>query len=272
LSWKLIHLQLALFIAALDQTIVATSIPTIASNLHSAAGYTWIAAAYTLANAAAGPLWAKGSDIWGRKPALIACVVWFAAASILAGTSVDMSMLIAARVLQGIAGGGLLQLTFITISDLFSMRERTKYVGFIEGVWAVAGGAGPLIGGAFSEYATWRWNFFINLPVCGLTLVLLVLFLDVHNPRTGLRDGVVAIDWIGTLSIIAVTVMLLLGLDFGGAIFPWSSPKVICLIVFGTGMIGFFLFSERKLARYPLMPLHVFRGRSNIGAFVVGLM
>ena len=225
-----------------------------------------------LANAAAGPIWAKCSDIWGRKPALLGAVGVFAVASIIAGASTSMPMLIAARALQGTAGGGLMQLVTITISDLFSMRSRALYLGLLGVMWALAGSAGPLIGGAFTQLASWRWCFWINLPVCGITFVLLLLFLDVHNPRTKLGEGIMAVDWFGTLSILAVTLLILLGLDFGGAIFPWGSPKVICLIVFGTLMIGFFLFSEKTLAKYPLMPLSMFKNWSNNAAFLIGFV
>ena len=222
-----------------------------------------------LANAAAGPIWAKCSDIWGRKPALLGAVGIFAVASTIAAVSTSMQMLIAARALQGTAGGGLMQMVAITISDLFSMRRRALYMGLLGFMWALAGSAGPLIGGAFTQLVSWRWCFWINLPVCGIAFVLLLLFLDVHNPRTKLGDGVKAVDWFGTFSILAVTLLLLLGLDFGGAIFPWDSPKVICLIVFGTLMIGFFLFSEKRLAKYPLMPLSVFKNWSNNAVFLV---
>ena len=222
-----------------------------------------------LANAAAGPIWAKCSDIWGRKPALLGAVGVFAVASIIAAVSTSMQMLIAARALQGTAAGGLFQLVSITISDLFSMRSRALYLGLLGVMWALAGSAGPLIGGAFTQLVNWRWCFWINLPVCGITFVLLLLFLDVHNPRTKLGEGIMAVDWFGTLSILAVTLLLLLGLDFGGATFPWDSPKVICLIVFGTLMIGFFLFSEKRLAKYPLMPLSMFKNWSNNAAFLV---
>jgi len=146
-EWKL-----SLGIAALDQTIMATSIPTIAAQLHSASGYVWIGSAYLLANAAAGPIWAKVSDIWGRKPALLGAVALFAGASIIAALSVSMDMLIAARALQGTAGGGLLQLVFITISDLFSMRERVLYLGLTEVLWAVTGGTGPLVSWSSTLY------------------------------------------------------------------------------------------------------------------------
>lgn len=196
-------------------------------------------------------------------------MVVFAGSSILAALSVNMRMLIAARALQGTAGGGLIQLVNITISDLFSVRSRTLYLGMVEVMWALAGGLGPILGGLFTQLVNWRWCFWINLPVSGITFVLLILFLDVHNPKTSLSSGLKAIDWFGTFSILAVTLLLLLGLDFGGATYPWSSAKVICLLVFGVVMIGFFLFSEKRLAKYPLMPLSMFRDWSNNAAFVV---
>ena len=224
-----------------------------------------------LANAAAGPIWVKGSDIWGRKPALLGAVIVFAVASTIAALSTSMKMLIAARALQGTAGGGLMQMVTITISDLFSLRSRALHLGLLGGIWAVAGSSGPLIGGVLTQMVSWRWCFWIDLPVCGITIVLLLLFLDVHNPRTKLGEGLMAIDWFGVLSILAVTLLLLLGLDFGGTTFPWDSPRVICLIVFGTLTIGFFVFCEKRLAKYPLMPLSVFMDRSNNAVILVGV-
>ncbi|KAJ5460835.1 Efflux pump dotC [Penicillium daleae] len=262
-------LSLAMLIAALDQTIVATAIPTIAAKLHSAAGYTWIGGAYLLANAAGGCIWAKLSDIWGRKLILLIAVAWFFISSIVCAVAVNMEMLIAGRALQGVAGGGLLQLITIIISDLFSVRHRSLYLGLMEFMWAFAGGIGPLLGGAFSQYVSWRWNFWINVPVSGVTFILLLFFLDVHNPETKIMDGVKAIDWFGSVSILGFTLMLLLGLDFGGQTFAWSSSQVICLIVFGSFCSLLFIYSEKRLAKYPLMPLNIFSRLSNIATLAV---
>lgn len=162
-----------------------------------------------------------------------------------------------------------MQLVFITISDLFSLKTRSLLFGLVEVIWAVAGGIGPLLGGVFAEKVSWRWCFFVNLPFSGVAMVLLFVFLDVHNPRTGLMKGLKAIDWVGSLSIIAVTIMILLGLDFGGETFAWDSVQVICLLVFGSAMIGVFLFGEKRVARYPLMPLRLFNNRHNAAVLVV---
>ncbi|KAL3475405.1 major facilitator superfamily domain-containing protein [Aspergillus californicus] len=265
----LIALALSLFISALDQTIVATATPTIAADLHSGGGYVWIGGAYLLANAASGNIWANLSDIWGRKPILLSAVALFFVSSIVCATAVDMPMLIVGRSIQGVAGGGLIQLILITVSDLFSVRLRSLFLGLLEFMWTIAGALGPLLGGIFTETISWRWIFWINLPVCGTAFVLLVLFLDVHNPRTPFLDGIKAVDWFGSFSILAISVMVLLGLDFGGDTFPWNSPKVICLIVFGALMSIIFIYSEKRLAKYPLMPLHIFNSRSNIACFLV---
>ena len=155
-------LCLAVFLAALDVTIVTTALPTISEYFHSDAGYTWIGSAYLLANAASTPSWGKISDIWGRKPILLCAAAVFFLGSALAGAAVSISMLIAARAIQGIGGGGLIILSNICISDLFSMRNRGKYFGMIGMVWAFASGVGPILGGLFTEKVSWRWCFYVN--------------------------------------------------------------------------------------------------------------
>lgn len=136
-------------------------------------------------------------------------------------------------------------------------------------MWATAGSVGPIIGGALAELVSWRWIWYINLPLAGFAFLMILLFLDVHNPETKIWEGMKAIDWFGTVAMLGATLMILLGLDFGGETFPWNSPKVICLIVFGVLMLGLFIFSEAKLAKYPLIPLRLFRQRSNVAALAV---
>jgi EmrB/QacA subfamily drug resistance transporter len=260
---------LSLFIAALDVTIVATAVPTITAELHSPSGYAWIGGAYLIATAAGAPIWAKLSDIWGRKIILLAAVALFMGSSVICALAVDMSMLIAGRALQGTAGGGLIMLVNIVISDIFSMRQRSLFLGLCEAIWAIAGATGPILGGVLIDYATWRWCWWINLPCCVVAFVILLFFLDVHNPKTPLKDGIKAIDWAGSLAILALTIMVLLGLDFGGNTFAWSSPKVICLIVFGALCSVLFIYSEKRLAKYPLIPMELFSQRSNVATLLV---
>jgi len=182
-----------------------------------------------------------------------------------------MRALTVSRTFQGCAAGGMIPMVMITISDLFSVRSRSLYIGLMELVWIIAGGIGPILGGAFTEKLTWRWAFWINLPLSGAAFIILFFYLDVHNPRTPLLEGFKAIDWFGSLSIIGLVLMLLLGLEFGGSTVPWDSPKVICLIVFGAAMSGVFVYCERKLARYPLMPMSLFANKSNAASLLLTL-
>jgi MFS family permease len=152
---------------------------------------------------------------------------------------------------------------------LTPFRLRSLFFGLLQVTWALAGGVGPVLGGVFSQYLTWRWIFWINLPFSGAAFCLLFLFLDVHDPKTTFADGVKAIDWAGSFSIVAVMVMVLLGLNFGGTAFPWDSPKVICLVAVGALMAVFFVFNEGRLAKYPIMPLGVFRNKSNVACLVI---
>ncbi|KAH0123884.1 putative major facilitator superfamily transporter, partial [Aureobasidium melanogenum] len=164
-------------------------------------------------------------------------------------------MLIAARAIQGVGGGGLVTLVNICISDLFSLRRRGAYFGIIGGVWALASAIGPVIGGVFTEKVTWRWCFYINLPLDGAALIIIFFFLDLKTPRTPLWEGLKAIDWIGALLVIGGVLMFLFGLEYGGITYPWDSATVLCLIIIGVFTMGLFIINEWKFAKSPVMPL-----------------
>ncbi|KAA8622971.1 ProP Permeases of the major facilitator superfamily [Pyrenophora tritici-repentis] len=245
----IVALFLSLFVSALDATIVATAAPTISRDLSSAAGYTWIGGAYLLANAASGPIWAKFSDIWGRKPIMLCALLLFFISSAVCATAKTMQELIIGRAFQGTAGGGLILLVHVCISDLFSLRQRSLLMGFMEGIWALA--------------------VYINLPISGIAALLILLFLDIKHEHTSFVDGMKALDWFGIFTFLGFTLMILFGLDFGGVLFPWDSAKVIALLVVGFVMIFAFIYSEAKLAKYPLMPMSLFKRRTNVAAFSV---
>ncbi|KAK4059447.1 hypothetical protein Trihar35433_10908 [Trichoderma harzianum] len=265
-------LCLALFLAALDMTIITTAIPTISNHFGSSAGYIWIGSAYLLGNAAFVPTWGKISDIFGRKPTLIVSVAIFWIGSLLCAVSTSMGMLIAARAIQGVGGGGTIVLPNICISDLFSMRKRGMYFGILGMVWALASAIGPILGGVFTSKVSWRWCFYINLPLGGIGLLILIFVLKLHNPRTPVKQGLAAIDWVGNVLIIGGTLMLLFGLEFGGVQFPWDSAAVICLIVFGFVTIALFGIYENRVAKFPVMPTRLFRGRTSIAAYGLSIM
>ncbi|KAF7544284.1 hypothetical protein G7046_g9816 [Stylonectria norvegica] len=262
-------LGLALFLAALDMTIITTAIPTISSEFKSSQGYIWIGSAYLLGNAAFVPTWGKISDIFGRKPVILTACVIFWIGSLICALSKSMGMLIAARAIQGIGGGGLIVLPNIAISDLFSMRNRGQYFGILGMVWALASAVGPVLGGVFTSKVTWRWCFYINLPLSAIGMVILIFVLKLHNPRTPWREGLLAIDWPGSVLIIGGTLMWLFGLEFGGTKFAWDSAATICLLVFGIATVAGFLVYEWKVAKYPITPIRLFQKMNSIAAFAL---
>ncbi|KFH42466.1 putative transporter-like protein [Hapsidospora chrysogenum ATCC 11550] len=255
------------FIAALDITIVTTALPTIANQFASNAGYTWIGTSFTLAHTASTPSWGKVSDIWGRKPMLMGANAIFFAGSLMCALVGDMDSFIAGRVLQGLGAGGMQTIVNICISDLFSQRDRGFYYGLTSVVWALASGVGPVMGGVFTSRLSWRWCFWINLPITGAVFPLLFFTLKMPNPKTPMRAGLKAIDWTGSFLIIGGALMLLIGLHLGGVHDPWHSATVVCLIVFGFVAGGLFVVNEWKLAEYPVIPLHLFRTWSSSAAY-----
>jgi len=260
-------LCLALFLPALDITIITTAIPTISAHFNSSVGYVWVGSAYLLGNAAVAPMWGKISDIFGRKPVLLTAVGIFWVGSLLCGVSTSMGMLIAARAIQGIGGGGTMILPNICVSDLFSMRNRGMYFGIFGMVWAVASALGPVLGGVFTDKVSWRWCFYINLPLSGVGMIILIFVLKLHNPRTRVKEGLKAIDWSGSLLCVGGTLMFLMGLEFGGVTHPWASAPVLCLMIFGIITIGLFVVNEWKVAEYPVTPLRLFKHRTSIASY-----
>ncbi|KAK5131580.1 hypothetical protein LTR08_000835 [Meristemomyces frigidus] len=264
----MLALSLAVFLSALDITIITTALPRIAEHFHSTAGYTWIGSAYILGSAASTPLWGKLSDVFGRKPVLLVANVVFFIGSLIAGLSNSIGMLITARAIQGIGGAGLLTLVDIAISDLFSLRTRGAYLGVIGGVWAIACALGPIVGGALTSKVSWRWCFYINLPLDGLAFVIIFFFLHLDTPRVPVIEGLLAIDWLGTLFVVGGTLMFLLGLQYGGITHPWGSATVLCLVIFGILSTLLFIGVEWRVAKYPLLQLSIFRSRSNAGCLL----
>ncbi|KAF1814947.1 MFS general substrate transporter [Eremomyces bilateralis CBS 781.70] len=263
-------LSLALFLAALDTVLITTALPTISREFQVPdAGFAWVGSVYLLANAATVPFWGKVSDIFGRKPILLVANAVFLLGSIISGASNGIGMLIAGRAIQGMGGGGVVVLVNVCVSDLWSVRDRGLYLGIVGAIWAVASALGPVFGGIFAERVNWRWCFWINLPIDGVAIILLLLFLDVHNPHTPLIQGLLSIDYAGTFTVATATVCVMLGLQFGGVTYPWSSVPVILLLVFGILTFGLFIFTQWKISPSPTIPLRIFSNRSNFSALGV---
>ena len=262
----MLALMLAVFLAAIDISIVTTALPTITEYFQSESAYTWTGSAYLLATAPTSVVWGKISDIFGRKPILHLCNHIFFGRAFHAALSGNFTMLLFGRAIQGLGGGGLVVLVNICIGDLFSPRQRGAYYGMIGCVWAVAMSLGPIIGGAFTERVSWRWCFWINLPFDGLAFIILILFLDIETPKTPFFEGIKAIDWIGALLSMGGTLMFLFGLSYGGEAYPWNSATVICLIIFGVICWILWFIWEAYLAKYPILPVRIFKQRSNVAA------
>ncbi|KAK8055198.1 hypothetical protein PG993_000425 [Apiospora rasikravindrae] len=241
----------AVFLAALDITIVSTALPTISDEFQSTSAYTWVGSAFLLAAAVVSPTWAKFSDVFGRRSVLLLAIAVFFVGSALSGASVSPGHAPRRSRRPGRRGRGL--------AGSFGM------------IWAIAFTLGPLIGGAFTQNVSWRWSFYVNLPISGTSFVIIIFMLKLETPKTPFLAGIKAIDWLGSLVLVGGLLMFLLALNFGGATYPWDSAVVICLLVFGVFCCGLFVPVERYLARFPLIPIHLYASQSNVAILTVNL-
>ncbi|MFE7898411.1 DHA2 family efflux MFS transporter permease subunit [Streptomyces sp. NPDC057424] len=261
-------LLLGMLLAALDQTIVSTALPTIVSELGGLDHLSWVVTAYLLAATAATPLWGKLGDQYGRKRLFQTAIVIFLVGSALCGAAQDMAQLIAFRALQGLGGGGLIVLSMAIVGDLVPPRERGRYQGLFGAVFGATSVLGPLLGGLFTQHLSWRWVFYVNLPVGVVALAVIATVL--HLPRKDQRH---VIDYLGTFLIAAVATCLVLVASLGGTTWGWGSPQIIGLAVLGVVLAVAFVAVERWAAE-PVLPPKLFRVRTftlaAVISFVVG--
>src|SRR5215213_1925869 len=236
-------LMLGMFLAALDQTIVSTALPTIVGDLGGLNHLSWVVTSYLLAATVSTPLYGKLGDMLGRKPVFLAAILIFLAGSMLAGLSQSMGELIGFRALQGIGAGGLMVGAQAIIADIVPPRERGRYMGLIGSVFAVASVAGPLLGGFLVETISWRWVFYVNIPLGLIAVVVVVFRLHLHTPSQ--RH---AIDYLGAALLTAGVSALTLLTTWGGNEYAWSSPTIISLGVLGVVLTGVFLWWETRAA------------------------
>jgi EmrB/QacA subfamily drug resistance transporter len=259
-------LLLAMLLAALDSTIVATALPTIVGELGGLDRLAWVVTAYLLAQTVVTPLYGKLGDLYGRKRVLQIAIVIFLVGSALCGASQSMIQLILFRALQGIGGGGLMVTTLAVIGDVVSARERGRYQGVFGAVFGVSSVAGPLLGGYFTTHLSWRWIFYVNLPLGLLALAVLAVTLP---PGTGAIRR--SIDYRGAALLAAALTGIVLATDLGGTVYPWASPMPLGLAGVALVSTVAFVLVERRAAE-PVLPLRLFANHTFTISAAVGLI
>ncbi len=254
----------ALFLASLDQTVVATAMPRIIADLGGFDRFTWVTTSYLVASTTAVPIVGRLTDIYGRKVFFVAGIVIFLVGSVLAGLSQTMNQLIAFRAVQGIGGGMIMVNSFTAIADLFPPESRGKYQGFLGVVFGMSSVIGPTLGGFITDNISWGWVFLVNVPI-GIPVLLLIAFLfPVIKPEVENRKH----DYAGMVTLVLAVVPILLALSWGGVQYGWATPQVIGLLVFGAAMVAAFVTIELR-SDSPIMPLEIYRNRMVAVSLVV---
>ncbi|SAL14076.1 EmrB/QacA family drug resistance transporter [Caballeronia arvi] len=259
-------LLLVMLLGALDQTIVSTALPTIVGDLGGLENLSWVVTSYLLSSTIVVPLYGKFGDQFGRKVVLQASILIFLVGSILCGVAQNMTQLIVLRALQGLGGGGLMVITMAAIADVIPPAERGRFQGLFGGVYGLATVVGPLLGGFLVEHLSWRWIFYINLPLGLIALAVIQLVFKPHTAHVNHR-----VDFMGAGFLAAALTCIILFTSEGGTILPWTSPQLWGTLLLGLVCLGGFVYEER-LAAEPIMPLSLFKERTFVLAGLIGFI
>ena len=262
----LISLMLTTSLVALDATIIATAVPSVVRSLGGFSQFPWLFSIYLLAQAVSVPIYSKVADLFGRKPVILLGIGLFLAGSIACGVAWSMPALIAFRAIQGLGAGAVQPISITIVGDIYSLEERARVQGYLASVWGISAVVGPALGGIFSEWISWRWIFFVNIPMCFLAGWMLIRKFSEQVVRKPHR-----IDYPGAVLLTIGCSSLILGLLEGGQAWAWHSPTGIGIFAVGVAALALFVQVERTAAE-PVLPLWVFRRRVLVGGCAVSLL
>ncbi|KAJ3062587.1 hypothetical protein HDU98_001533 [Podochytrium sp. JEL0797] len=263
-----VGLMLSIAMAALDQTIVSTALKSIVRDLGHQELVPWIGSAYLMTAAPFGALYGKFADLFGRKWVFVFALVVFEVGSLICGVATSMNLLILGRAIAGVGGGGIFSCVLIIISDIVSIQDRGKYQGMIGAVFGLSSVIGPLVGGAFSDHVSWRWCFYINLPLGVLTVGTVMLFLKFPIPEGTLSSKIMRIDGYGIVTLFLSIILLITPLQLGGSIWAWNAPQTIAMFALAPFCFAVYVYVELKVAKEPIVPASMFLN-SSIPALLV---
>ncbi len=261
----LISLMLAASVVAIDSTIIATAVPSVVKDLGGFSQFPWLFSVYLLAQAVSTPIYGKLADLFGRKPIMLFGIGLFLAGSVLCGVAWSMPALIAFRALQGLGAGAVQPMSMTIAGDIYTTVERGKVQGYLASVWGISAVVGPTLGGVFSEYLTWRWIFFVNVPLC-----LIAAWMLTRSFREKITRRPHTLDYTGAALLTAGCTLLILGLLEGGEAWAWRSVPGIGVLLAGAALIVVFVLVEQRVAE-PVLPLWVFRRRTLLTSSLVGV-
>ncbi|KAJ6471758.1 MFS general substrate transporter [Mycena vitilis] len=261
----------SLLLSSLDLGGVGTAAPTIVSALHGV-NFSWVGSAYALGAASCLPLAGNLASIFGRRPILLGSLVLFSVGSAVCGSAHTMNILIGGRAIQGVGGGGIQALTAIVTADLVPLRERGIFNGITGMIWTLGTVIGPFIAGGLSQKASWRWLFYMNLPLCLVAFVVVACFLNVNTPRDHWRTKLLQVDWLGNVFIITSTCSSMLALSWAGIVYSWSSVQVLLPLILGIVGLCWSIYYESRWPKKPTIPIILLSNRTSLMGYLASLV